>query len=376
MTHRERILAAVGHRVPDRIPMDFGGTGATGITAKAYDRLRAHLGMDTSRAPETHSLKGSTALPDRAVIDLFDADAIPLPSQSPDARPDRVTGPGLMVDEWGVTWSRHGDSHYIPIDGPLMRIDEPEPADLDRIEWPDPTDPGRYRGLREKARLLHETTDRAIILSPWLGPVHASQFLRGYVEWLEDLLLRPRFLEALLERTTEIWVEATTRALAECGDYVDLVMYGDDIAVQRGPLMRPELYRKLVKPRHTRIAAAAKSTGKPLLFHTCGAVASLIPDLIEVGVDALNPIQVAAAGMDTERLKREFGRDLAFWGAIDTQRVLPHGTRDDVREEVRRRLDHLNHDGGYVLSAVHNIQADVPPENVVAMYEAALEFGG
>ncbi|MCX6623880.1 MAG: hypothetical protein NTY38_23005 [Acidobacteria bacterium] len=356
--------------------MDFGGTGTTSITTKAYDRLRAHLGMDTSCPAEVLSRRASTILPDRAVIDRFDAGALPLLSLSPDVRPERETGPGLLVDEWGVTWSRHEDTHYIPIDGPLMHIDEPEPADLDGMEWPDPADPGRYRGLREKARLLHETTDRAIILTPWLGPVHASQFLRGYVEWLEDLLLRPRFVEALLERTTELWVEATTRALAECGDYVDIVMFGDDIGTQRGPLMRPELYRKLVKPRHARLFAAAKSTGKPLLFHTCGAVASLIPDLIEAGVDVLNPVQVAAAGMDTERLKREFGRDLAFWGAIDTQRVLPQGTREDVREEVRRRLDHLNHDGGYVLAAVHNIQADVPPENVVAMYEAAREFGG
>ena len=257
-----------------------------------------------------------------------------------------------------------------------MKIDEPEPADLDRIEWPDPLDPGRYRGLREAAKQLHESSDRAVILVGWLGPVHATQFLRGYVEWLEDVLLRPKFFEAMIERTADMWVEGTTRALEECGDYIDVVMYGDDIGMQRGPVIRPELYRKYIKPHHKRIAAAAKSTGKPLLFHTCGAVAKLIPDLIDVGINALNPVQVACTGMETDTLKREFGKDLAFWGAIDTQRVLPRGTPAEVREEVRRRIGDLNHDGGYVVAPVHNLQADVPPENIIALYEAAREFGG
>ncbi len=374
MTHRERVLTSLRHQSPDRVPLDLGGTGASTITEGGYGRLRAHLGVPTDCMPEVLSRRASTVIPEREVIDRLGADTLALLSQGPDLRAEHEIGPGMLFDEWGVTWRKLEGSHYIPIDGPLMKIDEPVPADLDKFPWPDPTDPGRYRGLRERARLLHESTDRAIILNAWLGPVHASQFLRGYTEWLEDLLLRPKFLEALLDRIADIWVEATTRALDECGDYVDLIQFGDDIGTQRGPLMRPDLYRKLIKPRHARLFAAARSTGKPLLFHTCGSVVTLIPDLIESGVDALNPVQVAAAGMDTSRLKREFGRDLAFWGAIDTQRVLPLGTTEDVREEVRRRLDHLYHDGGYVLCGVHNLQADVPPENIVAMYEAALEF--
>jgi uroporphyrinogen decarboxylase len=376
MTHRERILTALGHRAPDRVPVDFGGTGTTTITAGAYRRLCAHLGLDARAPVEPFARRASTVMPCGAAMDRFGADALPLLCGTPDARPERETGPGFLIDEWGVTWHRSGDTHYMPVHGPLTGIAEPEPADLDRIEWPDAADPGRYRGLRDRARVLHETTDRAVILNVWLGPVHVSQFLRGYSEWLEDVLLRPGFVTALLDRVTQLWVEATTRALAECGDSVDVVMFGDDVGTQRGPLMRPEAYRRLVKPYHARLAAAAKSTGKPLLFHSCGAVRQLIPDLIEIGVDALNPVQAAAAGMDTGRLKREFGRDIAFWGGIDTQHVLPHGSREAVRQEVRRRLDDLHHDGGYVLCGVHNIQDDVPPENVTAMYDAALEFGG
>lgn len=374
MTHRERILASLRHQTPDRVPIDLGGTGTTTITEGCYQRLSAHLGLSTAPPPGVFSRRASTVVPDRAVLDHFGADTLPLISQAPDAGAEREIGPGLLCDEWGVTWRKLEGSHFIPVDGPLMKIDEPQPSDLDKVPWPDPADPGRYRGLAERARQLHETTDRAVILNVWLGPVHATQFLRGYAEWLEDLLLRPVFLEALLDRVTDIWVEATTRALAVCGDWVDLVQFGDDIGTQRGPLMRPELYRKMIKPRHARVFAAARSTGKPLVFHTCGSVVKMIPDLIETGVDALNPVQVAATGMDTALLKREFGRDLSFWGAIDTQHVLPLGTVAEVRDEVRRRIDDLYHDGGYVLCSVHNLQADVPPANIAAMYEAALEF--
>jgi uroporphyrinogen decarboxylase len=170
-------------------------------------------------------------------------------------------------------------------------------------------------------------------------------------------------------------IQVANRALEEAGAYVDLVMYGDDIATQNATLFRPDLYRRMIKPRHKAIADAVKRHGKPILYHSCGSVYALVRDLIEVGIDALNPVQVSAADMGSDRLKREFGRELAFWGAIDTHRVLPTGTPAQVREEVKRRIDHLHGDGGYVLCAVHNIQPEVPPENIVAMYEAALEYG-
>jgi uroporphyrinogen decarboxylase len=305
----------------------------------------------------------------------FDVDARGILLGAPVGRPERMLSENVVLDEWGVTWTKHGGTHYINSDGPFCRLAEPTLQDLEKYNWPDPEDPGRFQGLRERARKLHGETEYAVILTLVNGPVHLCQYLRGYATWLEDLLLRPVFVEALLDRIVDVWIRIVDRALQEAGEYVDLVMFGDDIATQNATLLRPELYRRLVKPRHKAIADTVHRYGKPILLHSCGSVYNLIPDLIEVGIDALNPVQVSAANMDTKILKREFGRDLAFWGGIDTHRVLPTGTPADVRQEVKRRIDDLSERGGYVLAAVHNIQPEVPPENIVAMYESGLEYG-
>lgn len=374
MTHRERILAALDHKEPDGLPLDLGSSTATTMTAKAHDRMRAHLGLPSDLVPATFAKRASTVVPDEAILHRFDVDARPLLLGSPDVRPDRNVSEDVMVDEWGVTWTKHAGTHYINTDGPFYRLDEPTLQDLEKALWPDPADSGRYRGLRERARELHEKTDYAVVLNLGVGPVHLSQFVRGYGEWLQDLLIHPAFAQGLMDRYVEFWTEVADRALEEAGEYVDLVMYGDDIGTQKATLVRPELYRRVIKPQHKRMADAVKRHGKPILYHSCGSVYPFVPDLIDTGIDALNPIQVSAAEMDTKRLKREFGRDLAFWGGIDTQRVLPLGEPGEVREEVRRRIEDLAEGGGYVLCAVHNIQPEVPPENLVAMYEAALEY--
>jgi uroporphyrinogen decarboxylase len=321
------------------------------------------------------SVRSGTVIPDPAILRRFDVDARPLSLQLLPGPSHGEPAEGTSVDEWGVTWARRGESHFINSDGPFCHLAEPTLADLDKFSWPDPADPRRYQGLRQRAQRLHEETDYAVVLNFDNGPVHRCQFVRGYTAWLEDLMLRPIFALALMDRVVEIWIQMAVRALEEAGDYVDLVMYGDDIATQNAALLRPDLYRRMLKPRHKAMVAAIKHYSKPILFHSCGSVYSLIPDLIEVGIDALNPIQVSAANMDTARLKREFGRELSFWGGIDTHKVLPTGTPAEVREEVKRRINDLRGQGGYVLSAVHNIQPEVPPENIVAMYEAALEYG-
>jgi uroporphyrinogen decarboxylase len=375
MTHRERILVALKHQQPDRVPLDLGSTGATTMTVKAHERLRAHLGLPSEPLPAFFSARFTTVVPDEAILRRFDVDARPLLLGTPVARPERKLSENTLVDEWGVIWARLAGSHYINSDGPFCHLAEPTLQDLEKFEWPDPADPGRYQGLRDRARKLHEETDYAVILGLGNGPVHVCQFVRGYATWLEDLLLRPVFAEALMDRVVDILIQIANRALEEAGVYVDLVAYGDDIATQNATLFRPDLYRRMIKPRHKALVDALKRYGKPILYHSCGSVYALIRDLIDVGIDALNPIQVSAADMVTERLKREYGRELTFWGAIDTQKVLPTGTPAEVREEVKRRIDHLRENGGYVLCAVHNIQPEVPPENVVAMYEAALEYG-
>lgn len=375
MTHRERVLAALNHQKPDRVPTDLGSSIATTVTAKAHERLRAHLGLSSEPPPAVCAKRAQTVIPDEAIMRRFEVDCRPVHLGAPDGRADREIAGGAFIDEWGVTWTKPEGGHFINSDGPFCHRDEPTADNLEKAEWPDPEDAGRYRGLRERARALHENTDYAVVLNLPVGPVHECQFMRGYAQWLEDLLIHPAFAEALLDRVTEIWIRISQRALAEAGDYVDVAMYGDDVATQRSPLFRPELYRKVIKPRHKRMAEAVKRYGKPILYHSCGSVYKLIPDLIEIGIDALNPVQVSAADMDTQRLKREFGRHLTFWGGIDTQRVLPVGTPAEVREEVKRRIKDLADNGGYVVGAVHNIQPEVPPENVVALYDAVAEYG-
>lgn len=373
MTHRERILAALRHHLPDRVPLDLGGTGSSTVSARFHERLRAYLNLPAEPPPVLFSKRSSTVIPDEVILKRFGIDARPIRTGRPDVTTEHEIDANTFIDEWSVTWRRALGEHFISVNGPFQHLAEPKPNDLGISVWPDPNDRGYYRSLGERARKLHEMTDCAVALNLPNGPVHQSQFMRGYSEWLKDLLIHPKFVEALAERITEVWVGIATQALEESQDYVDVVSYGDDLALQSSPLMRPELYRKLIKPHHQRMAAAVKKFGKPIVYHSCGSVYSLIPDLLDVGIDALNPVQVTAANMDTKRLKQEFGRDLTFWGGIDTQRVLPLGTPAEVREEVRRRIEDLGEDGGYVLSPVHNVQPEVPPENIVAMLEAVLE---
>ena len=226
-----------------------------------------------------------------------------------------------------------------------------------------------------QAQTLRSASDAAIILVLGVGVVHQIQFMRGYAEALADFLAAPDFVQAFMERYADFWTCMTERALETVGDLVDLTMFGDDLGTQQGPVMSPALYRRLVKPTHARMVQAVKKFNNPVLLHSCGSVAAFIPDLIEIGFDALHPVQVSAKDMETARLKREFGKDITFWGGIDTHRVLPRGTTAEVREEVRTRIADLAPGGGYVLGSVHNIQAEVPVENVLAMLEAAKEFG-
>lgn len=377
MTHRERILSALAHRAPDRVPVDLGATFSTSINVHAYSRLRAWLGLPAEPEPAYLLARAGTIIPAEDIMARFDVDARPMVvgSGRQAAQSGALMSDKMYVDEWGVTWSKPDDGHFINTDGPFYHLDNPTPQHLDAFAWPDPHDPARYCGLRERARLLHETTDQAVVLNLWVGLVHICEFVRGFSQWLEDLLVNPRFAEALMERIVDFWVRGTERALSEAGDFIDVVAIVEDMGTQHGPLMRPEVYRRMIKPHHRRMMGTVKKYGKRLFLHSCGAVTAFIPDFIEMGVDALNPVQVSANGMDTKRLKREFGRDLSFWGAVDTGKVLPCGTPTEVREEVKRRIDDLAGDGGYILAAVHNIQADVPPQNVLAMFEAAREFG-
>lgn len=290
------------------------------------------------------------------------------------SRPTERLPDGGYRDEWGVIREQpNPQGHFMDTFNPLDGDRTLE--DIERYPWPDPEDPGYTQGLAETARQLRRQTDCALILSLPVGPIHLAQWMRGYENWMLDLAANLEFHQALMDRITGLWLRISTRMLDAVGDNADIVFYGEDLAYQHGPMVRRETYAQHIKPYQQRVFDLLKRYPSKILYHSCGAVVSLIEDLIELGADALNPVQVSAKGMDPVQLKRDFGDRIAFWGGIDTQHVLCRGSADDVRREVRDRLRVLAPGGGYVLCAVHNIQREVPPENVHAMYEEALVSG-
>ena len=371
MTHVERVLAALNHEEPDRVPRDLGQGVATGINAKAYARLIDYLGIEAQDGDSMFEPHGQVAFPSEAVLRRFDIDCrmldIPRPSDDLDENSYR--------DEWGVLWVRPEGGHFIFVKGPFTD-EEPTLAQLDKYPWPDPRHPARIEGLKERAIELRENTDYAIFLRLPYATVWDCWRLRGFSQYFEDLAVNPVLAEALMEHALMVEAGIAEFVLEEVGDYVDVVAFPDDLGSTDRPFVSPEMYRKMIKPFHRRMVEAIKGkTDAKVVMHNDGAIYPLIPDIIDIGVDCLNPVQVSAKGMETDRLKAEFGAVLSFWGAIDTRYALPWGTPDDVREEVRKRIGDLAPSGGYVLGSVHNMQAEVPPENVVAMFDAAEEYG-
>ena len=369
-THRERVLTALEHREPDRVPLDIGGVFS--IHVEAYRRLLHHLGWEEEARRVRYNPTSLMAVLDDRFLQMADVDCRSV-----------SVGPGSTIldensyrDEWGVLWRRAEGGHFINWKGPLQDLEEPTQADLDRVPWPDPQDPEKYRGLEERVRRIRAETDCALVLNLGYGIVREAQRVRGFAEFFEDLLLRPAFAEALMERVLEVSAGVARRALQLVGDLVDVVNFPDDMGFQDRCYVRPELYRRLIRPYHARLVEAMKSSAPArVMLHSDGAIYDIIKDFVEIGIDAINPVQTTAVGMEPGRLKREFGASLVFWGAVDTQRVLPFGSPGEVKNFVRHLIHTLGPGGGYVVGSYHNIQAEVPPENILAMVEAVREFG-
>jgi uroporphyrinogen decarboxylase len=249
-------------------------------------------------------------------------------------------------------------------------------SDVLNHQWPDPHDPGYTRGLRERVKAQRASTDCALVLNISVWFVQCSQFVRGFEDWFVDMAANPRLMGVLFDLLTDIMLGTVGDVLAEVGDWVDVVSVSDDIGMQDRTTVSPEMYRRLIKPRQARAFRFIHDrTPAPLMYHTCGSVYAIMDDLIEIGVDALNPVQTDAACMEPARLKKEFGDRISFWGGINSSRILPWGTPEQVRDEVRRVIRILGPGGGYILNSVHNIQPNVPLENFIGMFEAAREFG-
>ena len=381
-TSRRRVETALAHREADRVPYDLGGTILTGINQHTYRRLRQHLGLPAVeiRIEDMHQ---QLALVDEDVKDRLGVDVWGLnPSKVPGATPPPWTEGGYhkIIDEWGIEW-------WMPVEGgfyfdmrrhPLEHIDTI--GGLKNFKFPDPLHPARFEVMATRADELMNRRQVGYVLgrnAPGIWEI--ALWMRGFENFFCDMAERPEFAEALMDIICEIKMKYWARALEILGPNVMIISEADDLASQDRLLCSPAMYRRFIKPRHTKLFAHIRKCAQvpvKIFYHSCGAVKELIPDLIESGIDILNPVQVSAAGMDSKELKQRFGKDLTFYGGgVDTQDVLPHGTPQQVHDEVRRRIDDFAPGGGFIFNTVHNIQADVPAENIMAMWEALREFG-
>jgi uroporphyrinogen decarboxylase len=368
LTSRDRVLCALNHEEPDRVPIFFGTSGATTMLAPGYERLKAHLGIRKETAIFWRGLQ--YVLMDEEALAWSGSDGRPLiPGPAPAPLAHDVSA-DAYVDGWGSLWEqRPGVIYYEVVDSPIRTATI---ADLDRYAWPDLAHPGRFAGLAERAKAIRDAGYAVVALSG-VSPFEQVYMSRGVEQWMLDLAGDPDFALALMRKITDLMKASVIGLLEETGEYIDVLVTGDDLGSQNATLISPRMYRRMIKPFHAEIYQEIKKrTRAKIFYHSDGNIYPLLGDLVEIGIDLLNPVQVNAGDMgDTARLKREFGDRLSFCGAIDTGWVLPNGTPDDVRAEVRRRIRDLGPGGGYILASVHCIQPDVPLENVIAMLDEA-----
>jgi uroporphyrinogen decarboxylase len=372
MTSCERVLRSLNHEEADRVPIDIG-SAVTSIHKDAYRRLKTHLGLGDS-APEIIDNMQQVVKVEEPLLELFSVDTRQLflhPAKGWQKLPD-----GSFRDEWGIKWKTSSEGRYYDMyEHPLA---DAMVKDLERFDWPDPDDPRRYEGLKEEAKELFEKNNCAIVLNGFGEPIFGiPSWMRGQTRFYMDFIENTDFLNAFLDIMLEYAIRLAENTLAAVGRYIHVIRIADDLGSEKDLIISPSHYRQFIKPRQKKLISFIKEhSACKILLHSCGSVYPIIDDFIEIGVDALNPIQVSARDMDTKRLKKEFGDRITFWGGgCDTQRVLPFGTGKEIVEEVKRRIRDLAPGGGFVFTPVHNIQYDVSAERIISLYETALKFG-
>jgi len=411
MDSRERVLSAINHREPDSVPVDLGATPSSGISALAYDQLLDYLSMN-HRRNWVYDVVQQVSQPSEEILDYFRVDAVDLGrtfneddsdwndyellngsiAQQPTwFRPKKQTDGSFLafMDDEAIAKMPAGTTYYDQIVFPFIHGYPGEygtnlDAAMGKIHWSalvhSPWDHASeenfWETLRAKALQLRATSDRAIVLSAGCNLFEWGSFLRRLDNFLMDLACAPseveRFLDALMVRHMAS-LEKICRAV---GDVVDILRLGDDLGMNSGPMMSPRTYRKLFKPRHTQLCNYIKKHSTMHTFlHSCGSIYKLIPDLIDAGFEILNPVQTNARDMQPQKLKVEFGRDVTFWGGgADTRSILNQAAPAQVKDHVRANIEILSPGGGFIFNTVHNILPDVPPENIVAMFEAVDEY--
>ena len=381
MNSRERVLTALDHREADRIPFDLGSIQVTGIHEAAYRNLRQGLGLPETAVTLCDTIQ-QLALVEDDLVERLGIDTrglYPRNSHNWGIVEEDVGDYWAYHDEWGITHHRPKENgfYYSIVDVPLPKYDIAA-EDLAQLSWPDMGAKWRVDGLRQQAERYRAAGYAVVLKDAFAGIFEFAQRVVGMENLLLMMSLDPQAAGLLFDKMLELKLAYWQTALTELGDLVDVVTYADDYGTQVSQLISPAMFRQQIKPRVRQVLAlqAELAPHARRLFHSDGNVRPLIPDFIEMGVDILNPVQGTAVNMNPVDLKREYGRDLVFWGGgVDTQGILPNGTPQEVKDDVRRNIDALASGGGYVFNTVHNIQADVPPENIIAMWQALQEYG-
>lgn len=374
LTSRGRVILALDHQEPDRLPVAIGG-GPYGIVDELYLKLVELLALGEPVAPfrQGHSI---SYMDDRLLECLGSDLRYVSPAILPNSPSKPTTEPETFLDSYGQVWKRAAP-YYYATQGILASASEIRQID-EMVNWPDVSDPRWTRGVRERAKSLCENTDCFVVarMVASHGPYQTACDLRGTEQFLMDMLQNPDFALALLERISNTLVGLTQGYLEVCGDYIDMIeLPGDDYAGNNNLIISPAMFRRFIQPIIRNMVGAIK-TFRPdikVMLHSDGAIARLIPDLIAIGVDVLHPLEPLPA-MDLAAIKKQYGGQISFLGGIDISHAMP-GTRQQVIDEVRQRITQLALGGGYILAPSNHLQADVPPENVVTLFETARKFG-
>lgn len=412
MTSRERVLAAVAHKPTDKIPIDLGSTPSTGISAIAYSNLLKYLGMDDLTV-KINDVVQQIAQPDWPIIEKFGIDVIDV-ARAYDTEPSDWT-PTVLANGARAFYPKFfkpvaqpdGSYNCYDSDGKRILARMPDgatffdqtyfpyldgfPADysdldteMNRVMWSRYTvgpwhhgaEEGFWEGLRAKCLKLRETTDKSLVIGVGCNLFEWGTFLRRMDNFLMDLYLEPDEVGKMLDQLLARHMKTLENVCKYVGDIVDFIKFGDDLGTMTGPFMAPEIYRKFFKPRLKQMCDYVKTHSTMHTYlHSCGSIAMLLPDIIEAGIEVINPVQTNARGMAPEVLKKEFGKDITFWGGgIENVGVLNGKDTVRIREQVLERLEILSDGGGYVFNTVHNMLPDVPPQNIIAMFDAVKEF--
>ena len=410
MTSRDRVLKAINHEETDRVPVDLSSTPSSSMSVIAYNNLKKHIGF-TGKPVKILDVVQQVIMPEEEILDRFNIDVIPLargfekdedwyeidvsdgsraqypnwfrPVEDSDGNWVASSPSGEQLSQMPNSATFYDQLCFPYLDG-FPKDYSNLGSDLKRVMWsayaPSPWDLSGeddfWEQLRKKSLALRESTDRALMVTAGCNFFEWGTFLRRLDNFLMDLYTDLDEVERFLDALQELHMEFLAKVIEAVGDVADIIRFGDDLGLDSGPFFSPEIYRKIFKPRHKMLCDYVKANSNLRTFlHSCGSIYPIVPDLIEAGFDVINPVQTNCVNMEPDRLKKEFGKDITFWGGgVDPREILNRGSVEDVKNDVKRRLEIFTPGGGYVFNTVHNIMPDVPPENIIAMYEAIEEF--